>query len=1334
MDSLLIISAIVVAVVLLFKTVMSPCRPHFYVRERLPDDGLLYGITNMSKSCAVTERGNGISTKSVIGLKRTIYAIEKRAYGRSLDDWEIALLSNRARITDAVRKSRRVCGSVMLGHVRGLPRAFLLCNEIVKNSQGCVTKELFIKAVEAFDACAPLGFSELKILPDMMRFCLCGLLTVIASEADRRARVYLKGVSDGKADRVDLDSLAYNDYVCGLYSAVSDESKHAFEKLIKSNGFIGADIDKRRRFSACTTACIQSIVESLDTVDSIDGKTIVEMSAVDKILSRVDSYSACDVAAKLAYLSAIEQIAKKKRSLEIGVAHAVVDAALTTGGDIDRYITDSEPSKAARVATAIITAVFIAATAILTCLFVPPRYAAIFPVAMIIFYACFRVVVPLDIYKHFSILSKLHVPRKKHKSNRGGALFVRQSDTVCFGDETDYKNHTLSGIDVSVDTDNRGMVTIRHSNCEYGVVFDAVCCNGDEIVNLAACDGVFERHRTVYRIAGVVEFCAEIIASIGFVGCCCRLTVVNRSDGLRRVKIAADCAPDMSSARELERLAVETGEIRGGVAARFASCFVGLGVCCDETLCGGKTCATGFDGSTLGRSLDPTLKAEIVLTLDGFEKRTVVFGVIFSDNIKSLERTIALIGSGGYCEHEIIAARAYGMAGEQAALVRQNAPVSVCEESFVEKRRSETTVPYNKIGMPPFDYVEKLGIGGFICDGYVVDMRESAPSRAWCNMLFDGEFGCEIAHDGGCREFLRDANGNLCEIGYKNAIGAKIPNAFVALGENGLIWSPTLKPLGKGDLATVQRLWGTEFICDYNGCLCRLKRYTARGKRVEIFDLEIKSGVSNKRKIDIMFSVAAGDGYGVKRNGNKLSATDASGANVFSVMSSEAIREYSTYREGYLARGKIDRVRGYRRGGVALAPTVSVRVELEAKGAARVAFCIASEAGGADIDDLDISVAEKLFAREKEYYERFCGVKLFSDDKLLNNMHVWALKRAYSEFLLGRATGSFDTDMFLECLAVKYVDGDAVKSFITDVCARQSKDGAIFAAAAMSSATEPCDLLFPYVVKDYVDYSCDSEILTVTAPYSDGKSDEAAPVYEHCLRAVDAGICAGIDNRGIIFSDKGIFTKKTVIDLIGYFADHSPLSERKKYSSAIYRIFSDANTERERKLRSGLGAPVQIDSVAEKTAVALNEYETGEYAKAYDILSRLMRHSDTFENVVRYGAEPYFLADGIVNAVGGIAIGSGGGSSALFFVAITERLLGIRRRGSRVKINPRVAENTPHIEFDIIGERGTAHIIVDDTERDGSWQMRVDRITYATDSLSLTESQAKIVFYRTGTR
>lgn len=1340
MEQFLIIVAIMAACLLLSRAVAPPRRPDFTVRDRLPTDGIVYSCAALGKTCRSTERGNGVDLRRLGDLKRMLSDLTKNKKGRELEAWETTLVQNERYVACAAEQAKRAMRfCYMLGHVRSFPRVFLLCNKIVRSSFCDVSVKTFVDAVQAFASNAALTYSEIAILPNMLRFCLLGAVAEITEKAHSDIDIFLKGAADGAEGKIDLDSLAFCDYVCGLYYSADAATAAVYDSVLTGNGISRAECEKTRGLKlAKANATVDAAVRSLHAADSLSAERLIEFSAAHKRLSTDDSYLSLSAEEKFACLAKIEKSSRKCKCSEAEEASRVLEEAEKSGADAVDVMLKSAQSDDARLFLICMPIFLFVVAFVLVCIFSPPRYAAIFPVVAVIIYACFRLYAPIEAVR---ILSKpfdkaIAFVTKKIDDRRAATQCEirndRSVDVIRLGSGAEYERNTLRGA-ISVTTNGYGAVAAACENAAY--LLGASVETDDGIIDLPVCDSAFLPYKSIYRyVSDGTEFCAEVLSAADTKCCCIRLTVVNRTCEIKRVKLSSVCKP-LSERNECnERSFIVTAPITGGAALCGRAGSVGLGMGADAEYFGVERADdhASFGLPVFGKCFFPMLSARKSVEIAAFSRFVEVACVAFAVEQRPLERMLALARSDGYFDFAESAARAYselydGHGSDDGVIVdKMLRHVAMSGERRIDENER------NNMTAAKFDYALKLGVGGFLKDGgYAVECSDAAPPREWKNCLSDGDICSEITHSGGgfCydRAFPDGLTADSC-------CADILPSAFVIIGERGEIWSPTARPLGKGNLAAVHRFGYSEYLCEYNGTVCSLKRYLARGRRAEIFDIDIENKADLERRLDVMFAVTAADVWSaVHADRDSVTVTDRNGGG-FIILASERVRETAEYRECYFAHGKVDRTSSFGKAGRIIAPALSVRISIAPHKKRRAIFCIAA-IGDNGIENIDEADADMYFSQNVEAFSKLGRIKLLSSDTLLDCLHAWSLYQSYTYGFLREKSvrHTVSRTALISCLAVKYIDIAAVKDVLMSACAKQYSDGSI----EFDDGSSPYDcLILPHVIKDFIEYTDDYSILEETAQFRSRKRSNRvvrrATVIEHCMRAVERSIalyCVDPDNKL-----RGIY-----IALLRFYADCCADTRRR---TALISEYGKRVVERK---QLGVAVTSDVLEAADGTRIygigsvdtllrVFDRYEADERDAAFAELKRLVDRGDTPELAFRYGAEPYFICEYVLRGdLFGVACGEDPAAAALFYVAVTEKLMGVKIRGARARLDPKPPSGSIETEYYIAADKGSIMITVDTSETVGEWQINADRITFATDSIDISEKcERRVVLRRSG--
>ena len=1251
METLQIIVAICASVFLLLKFVASPNKVRLSAGERLPKAMLMHRLAVLGKRCSQVGRGFGLSFGNV-ELKRIIRNTEKKIQRNiELDAWEIEFYNARTQLLKIFEKAKTVARrSYVLGHVDGVPRLCLLCEEIANSTQGDISARVLIDATVTFEKNSPLTDVERNFFVDMLRLCICKLMYCKADHALKRSEMYDVGRNDGAGGKIDLDRIRSVDYVCGVRNAARSNDIAAIERLLENNGIDAESAsDDRRKFLAEVCATVQACVRALALLEKYNA-----LFCVSSMLPRLKSKS----------------------------------------------------SAKNRLAVDIVPPISISMSAVAACMFVPAEYAAVFVVSSILIYALFRFKTLFNAselyYRSISdtvdlIKSKLTRRRNDPPRKLRSAL----SETAYFGDDPTYAVNETRGASADVCSDNRGKIRLKPRNRTDSMraeELELVLCTKDGDVRLASCDCVFERHKSVYRaFSERIEVCAEILPAFDHVGCCCKYTVINRTDD----NIEEDLFAVLSVFASDERRTLDISDKR-------ALCSVGDGdaliaVAFDDTaeyfdrlpsgLCK-YYYDTRYDGARF-------IVGRRTVSVDPFSRAEICFYVVYGKSKREIERYAdAVIDASYYARTEDVV-RAYCNSGESMQARYGDTPrrydVGTRLENLGRGRYPDPRIKSS-------DYDIGLRCGGFLRGGeYSVSAENCGIYEDYKTLLFGDGLGAEFSVRGIRNIFtVTDTKRRLlCN------------DVYVAIGEGDHVWSPTVRPCGYGSSETVFGFSSVRYSVAHNGCVSTLKCATVKGKNALLFDLEIENTENIEREFDVMLALALNRDAEVAFKNDALSI--GTGDDGIFITASEKICDHAKYKEAYFVRGSIDRASGFRNGGSSVAPAVSVRTELRPLGTARVVFCIGLRSDGAtEVDKIDGSRSDDAFLSVEKYFDNYWRVVLNASDRALNHIYKHSFYQAYTCGFLFRGEFSIK-DRCILCSAAKYIDPCGVKRCLTDIMAAQNENGEI-------KGLSENGIYLAWAVIDYVEFTRDHGFLDKAVKFASRRSlgrniSVCGAVSAHCVGAVlyslenmsaDNGLCAQI------------FIDKAALEILRYFSNcfaRQP-DGKNRYARQLSDIAERLGEELKR-VRTQVFYKLNGNEDAVICARAL--YYSGDYEKAYNILkynSPISRYerSDTDRTAAN---APYEFETPVV--------------AALYYTAVTELLLGIRISGRHIKISPRIASNAPTVAFDLVNGEERAHITIDNKKSGGDWRMRVGEIDYPADGVSLEKLNDKsIVFYRSG--
>ncbi len=1235
MDAFFIIVAIFLAVTLLCRYAVPPEKAKFFRVETLSEKGLMMRVTLLGKRCAHTTYGFGVHGK--FGFKKIFKDInDKLRDGKDIEAWENELISFRSELENAVRRAKSAMRlSYAYKHVDRLPRIYLFCNELVCSTKCRITSEILNKSLACFEKYAPLDSREKSVMADMLGFCLCYVLYRYAEISRKLNKRYNRGVSDANDQRVDLDGITDFDYVCGLIDHISADASSVM-RILEENSIDVTEAENKRKIRLSDMyAMTRAVINSLEMLEDfcVDA---VEDQHPHKILSK-NIIMLCNI-------------------MPIAV---------------------------------------IALCAILTCVFVSERYAAVCAVVSIIVYFAFRLPVLLYSPQHVMndplsfIKSKVSEFIRKRDNAPQILPLNNMFESAYFGGEPDRIQNEIKMKDVAVECDNHGKITVSSLNgrVRYGLFVSVITSSGE--LDLSCADVVFERYRNVYRAVNeMTELSSCIEASPIGESCIVKISVINRTSNIQEYIIRVMCVPEFDIGKSI----VEP--IPCGAAIRYESGMIALSI--DGAEYGGDLRRALVDNELLLGEFDSdqALIGVVRVKRKGFSRMSTDAVAIHARSVMETVHIAEHIRE--HREYDADRARAYSLLGKQ---IIPNSDKFECGEdinlSEIKRTEAYPSAHEEKI----FDYIVHVGNGGFLRDGsYVYDNVGNG-----CEYCSDVTGGVDFTIDCALRG-VRNVFTDFCD--NRNAVDRALdmPNAFVVVSENGDTWSPTAMPLGKGRQAVVYGLGYTEYHCEYNGLICVVKCGYISDVNVVIIDIKIENTMNDVRDIDIALMLNAnGFDDAVKNDSDvELIKDDAS----YKIYASERLEDFCKFKEGYYVRGKYIVGRGFRKGGHTLYPSLSVNSCMPVLGKNRLSFVIA-KCDNKIVNSAEHDLVDGLWNMQNKFIGKFESVILDSSDYALNFMYKWSLNKTVALYRIhiGEMSDIKTESVFL--CAIKYADRDFVRRRIVEILSKQNYGGD-FGENDGESFYIAC------AVFDYVEFSQDFALLDKAVPFMpvliDGVSvARSQPVFVHCLKAIDASerfLYADADDIG-----HAVCRDAALIALLHKTIDlcKSVDIRRKAYMRLLCTVAERYDRNKSCIVRQAYNAQNGVDAIVYARAL----YLTGEYGRAYDILrlfnpiERAMRSKSL---KIEYGDKFY----------------------PMFYTVVTEMMLGIKYSGNRINMSPKIDKNAPTIKFDLTDGEKIAHVTVDN-DNVGEWRMKLDTVSYSVSNITLDEKdKANILLYRSG--
>ncbi|MDR0426186.1 MAG: hypothetical protein LBH24_03340 [Clostridiales bacterium] len=134
-------------------------------------------------------------------------------------------------------------------------------------------------------------------------------------------------------------------------------------------------------------------------------------------------------------------------------------------------------------------------------------------------------------------------------------------------------------------------------------------------------------------------------------------------------------------------------------------------------------------------------------------------------------------------------------------------------------------------------------------------------------------------------------------------------------------------------------------------------------------------------------------------------------------------------------------------------------------------------------------------------------------------------------------------------------------------------------------------------------------------------------------------------------------------------------------------------------------------------------YQSGRHNRAYELLEYVnpVTHALTPADVKRYKAEPYVVA---ADVYAGAFSGRGGwswytGAAGWLYQCIVQCLFGVRIKNNTLTVEPRLPDKIPSAKIEVRTQACRVSIEIDNTVKTGRWRLRIDGVSYNTNSVKL---------------
>ena len=464
------------------------------------------------------------------------------------------------------------------------------------------------------------------------------------------------------------------------------------------------------------------------------------------------------------------------------------------------------------------------------------------------------------------------------------------------------------------------------------------------------------------------------------------------------------------------------------------------------------------------------------------------------------------------------------------------------------------------------------GLGGFSRDGkeYVIHLEPGQRTpHPWVNVIANPQFGFLVSEAGSSSTWAENSGENRLTT-WRNDPVTDMPSEAIYLRdeETGLVWSPTLMPVGADTTHVIHHGAGYSiFESQSHGLNHNLRLFAAPDAPIKIAHLRLQNLWKRQRRITVTYY--AEWVLGTTRDSHQAHIMPEFNSDKHALLASNRYNSEFDKRVAFLAANKkphgvtTDRTEFLGRKGSMRAPAALARIGLESKvnagldpcaiiqlhvdllpGASEEVYFLLGE-GANRAESLALigqmqaqgQVEATWQSIHKQWDEILNAITVETPDPNMDLMlNRWLLYQTLSCRLWGRtalyqSSGAFGfRDQLQDVMALLHTRPDLARSQILESARHQFEAGDVLhwwnPPAGRGVRTRFADdlLWLPYVTAEYVSSTGDASILKENIPFLKGEmlkpeevdnyglyeaTTEAYPLYEHCRRALEKGATAG---------------------------------------------------------------------------------------------------------------------------------------------------------------------------------------------------------------------------------
>ncbi|NLC16703.1 MAG: hypothetical protein GX756_02350 [Clostridiales bacterium] len=429
----------------------------------------------------------------------------------------------------------------------------------------------------------------------------------------------------------------------------------------------------------------------------------------------------------------------------------------------------------------------------------------------------------------------------------------------------------------------------------------------------------------------------------------------------------------------------------------------------------------------------------------------------------------------------------------------------------------------------------ELGLGGFLEDSaYYIDLSRDNTPLPWSNILATNNFGTLITEKGGGYTWSKNSREYKLTAWQNDVVFDKCSEEIVLRDENTKACWKITKDIENPDAQYIvtHDLGQTIFETSYNGIISVCSQFLDIDYDAKIFNVSLKNTSNTERKLSLAINLDVVLGVNKIEQGDKLYFKKENNR-VFGFNASNKVSVYfGTDQNDFDCIFSSRDFEYWKNGGdwINLScsnPSLAIKtkIKLLPNQTKEINFWLS---------DKKYEIADVNTARNKcvEHFKSLSCVKIKTPskelDRLINRLPYQVLcSRFYGRCGYYQAGGAYGfRDQLQDCLAVLYIDPQAVKEHILLCAAHQYEEGDVqhwwHPERIGTKTIITDDLLFlPLLVMEYIKYTGDFGILDEKAPYlrspalakdeySRYENPEVSPIndtiYMHCVKALELAI------------------------------------------------------------------------------------------------------------------------------------------------------------------------------------------------------------------------------------